>query len=840
MLPLLLWGQAQAANSTAPRVGARALMAGPVVSSPQDGAMLVATLNGTRGKYGVDQDHAYLLKGQHPGEAGTKISRLAHTYKGVRVFQSESVVVTDNAGRILSESVSDRRNGLGRGSSTGNLRGQFADFDVTPALTPQAAIDSVVRNIAPGALQSASPSAELIIYPIIRRVRVPSAIHKREWQLNAQDLVNQVTGYELAYLVQTRMTNADRPLHGDAIVSAADGHVLAQWNALQTVDGTGFSQFNGEVRLSTTQSGETSFSLKDPLRGVGGTYGANAVTNAAHSSSAGFVYSSRSNYWGDGANYITGGSTTNANGQTAGVNAMWGLMNTYDMLKNVLGWNSLDGNNTATYIAVHVYSQYENAYYSSSCRCMFIGDGNNNFYNLSSVDIIAHEMGHGVTYATSNLMYFGESGGLNESASDINGEMTEAYARAGGTGATIPASGNDWKIAQEISKTGNPLRWMVKPSKDGLSADAWSSTLSNLDVHYSSGPNNRMFYFLSQGSSANNASDLYSPYLTRSPRAMSGIGNDKAYRIWFRALTTKFTSSTDYSDARDKVLQAAQELYGVNSREAIAVQRAYAAINVGSDVDEPGTGPAPMAISAQPQGVIVTAGATAAFSVAVQGGTPPYRYQWRRNGADIAGATSASYSLVAAAGDNGAAFSVRVTDSALPSMSVTSSSATLSLQAGGPSERVINGGFEAGTAGWYASTGVVGTWAGSTQKPYEGSYFAYLGGNGRTSTETLSQTVQIPINASSALLSFALHIDTSEYTSLVPYDTLIVTLKNPAGYVLANLGRYSNLDGANGYQVRSFDLSAYRGQTLTLTFTMSEDFSLQTSFTVDKVSLIAQ
>ena len=67
---------------------------------------------------------------------------------------------------------------------------------------------------------------------------------------------------------------------------------------------------------------------------------------------------------------------------------------------------------------------------------------------------------------------------------------------------------------------------------------------------------------------------------------MTGIGLDKAYRIWFKANTTKFTSSTNYADARAKMIDAAGELYGKNSREAIAVQRAYAAINVGADVDE--------------------------------------------------------------------------------------------------------------------------------------------------------------------------------------------------------------------------------------------------------------
>lgn len=265
---------------------------------------------------------------------------------------------------------------------------------------------------------------------------------------------------------------------------------------------------------------------------------------------------------------------------------MWGLMNTYDALKNVLGWQSLDGKNTATYIAVHVNTAYDNAYYSDTCRCMFIGDGSS-FTSLGSIDVIGHEMGHGVTAATSNLVYSGESGGLNESSSDIGGEIVEAYARAGGTGDKIPANGNDWMLGSEIARDGQPLRWMYRPSKDGSSPDAWSTSLRRLDVHYSSGPNNRMFYFLSQGSKADAAGDYYSKYLVKSPQAMTGIGIDAAFRIWFKANTTKFTSSTIYADARARMIEAAQELYGANSREAVAVQRAYAAINVGADVDEP-------------------------------------------------------------------------------------------------------------------------------------------------------------------------------------------------------------------------------------------------------------
>jgi Zn-dependent metalloprotease len=324
----------------------------------------------------------------------------------------------------------------------------------------------------------------------------------------------------------------------------------------------------------------------DDTRGTGGTFGAMAITNANHGTSAGEVYVNDTNTWGDGKQYVAGGSTTNANGQTAAVNAMWGLMNTYDTMKNVFNWLSLDGHNTATYIAAHVNTAYDNAYYSDTCRCMFIGDGSS-FNSLGAIDVIGHEMGHGVTAATSNLTYSGESGGLNESSSDINGEAVEAYARGGGKGDAIPLTGNDWVIGKEISKSGTPLRWMARPSKDGSSPDAWSNSIKRLDVHYSSGPNNRMFYFLAQGSSADKASDAYSKYLVKAPAAMSGIGIDKAYRIWFRANTTKFTSSTNYADARAKMIEAAGELYGKSGKEVVAVQRAYAAINVGADVDEP-------------------------------------------------------------------------------------------------------------------------------------------------------------------------------------------------------------------------------------------------------------
>ena len=568
----------------APDAHAAPMMGPPHKLDAKAQAQVVNQLAARRTALGLDADHGYKVVAQHTGTQGTHVVRAAHLYKGLRIFGSESVVVLDSRGRIVSESASARRMHLGRGPAN-RMQDVTAGFNVKPAVARRAAIGAALRDMPEGVVNVTAPTAELLIYPIMRDERAPGAEGKLESELNALDLVEAVERYELAWLVRLRMRSGEEPLYYDVVVSARSGDIIDRWSMLQTVEGIGKSQYNGDVPLSTTFS-DNLYRMLDPERGKGGTFGAMAITNANHGTSSGRVYTNNVNTWGNGQQFVEGGSTTGPNGQTAAVNAMWGLKNTYDMHKNVLGWLALDGQDTATHIAVHVNRGYDNAYYSDTCRCMFIGDGTY-FTNLAAIDVVGHEMGHGITAATSNLVYSGEPGGLNESASDIAGEVVEAYARGGGKGDVIPETGNDWMLGTEISRTSTPLRWMIKPSRDGSSHDAWSTALRRLDVHYSSGPNNRMFYFLARGSSADNGNDAWSRYLVRQPLAMTGIGIDKAFRIWFRANTTKFTSSTNYADARAKMIEAAGELYGAGGREAIAVQRAYAAINVGADVDEP-------------------------------------------------------------------------------------------------------------------------------------------------------------------------------------------------------------------------------------------------------------
>lgn len=147
-----------------------------------------------------------------------------------------------------------------------------------------------------------------------------------------------------------------------------------------------------------------------------------------------------------------------------------------------------------------------------------------------------------------------------------------------------------------------------------------------------------------------------------------------------------------------------------------------------------------------------------------------------------------------------------------------------------PAQVVSNGGFESGTSPWsQSSTSVITNRTGQTA--HGGTFFAWLDGVGSTHTDTLTQSVTIPSGCSSATLTFWLHVDTAETTSSTAYDKLTAKIGS------TTLATYSNLDRNTGYVQKSFDVSAFAGQTVNLAFTGTEDSSLQTSFVVDDIAL---
>ncbi|MDX3756936.1 MULTISPECIES: M1 family metallopeptidase [Streptomyces] len=147
-----------------------------------------------------------------------------------------------------------------------------------------------------------------------------------------------------------------------------------------------------------------------------------------------------------------------------------------------------------------------------------------------------------------------------------------------------------------------------------------------------------------------------------------------------------------------------------------------------------------------------------------------------------------------------------------------------------PAQVVTNGGFESGTSPWTQSSSTVIT-SRSGQSAHGGTSFAWMNGVGSTHTDTLSQSVTIPSGCSSATLTFWLHIDTAETTSSTAYDKLTAKIGS------TTLATYSNLNKATGYVQKSFDVSAFAGQTVSLAFTGTEDSSLQTSFVLDDIAL---
>jgi hypothetical protein len=202
--------------------------------------------------------------------------------------------------------------------------------------------------------------------------------------------------------------------------------------------------------------------------------------------------------------------------------------------------------------------------------------------------------------------------------------------------------------------------------------------------------------------------------------------------------------------------------------------------------------------------------------------TSPYTWSW-----DTTTFANSSHTIVAKAYD--AANNIG-----------TSSNVTVTVNnTSGPQQLLVNPGFETGTASpWSMSTGVLDNSTG--EAAHSGSWKAWMDGYGSAHTDTVSQTVAIPSTATTASLTFYLHIDTAETTTTSQYDKLTVTIRNTSGTVLATLATYSNLNAATGFTQKSFNVIAYKGQTIQVYLSGVEDGTLQTSFVVDDFALNVQ
>lgn len=242
------------------------------------------------------------------------------------------------------------------------------------------------------------------------------------------------------------------------------------------------------------------------------------------------------------------------------VSAAFGLSSSYDYFQEVHGRSSLDGAGGNLYAFVRFDRGLQNALWNG--EAILFGDA---YPYAGAYDVVAHEMTHGVTQHSANLVYQDQSGALNEAFSDIFGQAVEAR---------IEGSA-DWIVGDDL---GTPIRSMENPGEFAIEGRPYPSKMSELvgpgdplldripgrdsgGVHINSGIVNRAFYLLAEG-------------------LPGAIGMSDAERIFYRALTLHLTSNAQFLDARLACIQSARELFGEGSQQEQRTVEAFDEVEI--------------------------------------------------------------------------------------------------------------------------------------------------------------------------------------------------------------------------------------------------------------------
>lgn len=415
------------------------------------------------------------------------------------------------------------------------------DFNTAASISSSQALNSAIahvgaskymwQNTSEAALADyQKPIGELVIFPAMKNI-------------------SETT--RLAYKFDIYAT---APLYrADVYIDAKTGQFIMENKKIHhaNVPATGTSLYNGTVSF-TADNASGPYRLRQTADGGGiQTFDLNNSTN-----------------YGSAVDVTS--ASTNFTSNPTGVQAHFGAERTYKYFSQKHSRNSY--NNAGAIIKSYVsYStNYVNAFWDGSRMTYGDGDGTN-YGPLVSLDICGHEITHGVTEYSANLVYSYQSGALNESFSDIFGESIEYFA----------SGSNDWLMGDDIGAggSGGALRSMSNPNAFGdpdtyLGTNWYTGSGDSGGVHINSGVQNFWFYVLSVGKTGtNDKGDSYT---------VTGIGMDKAAAIAYRNLTVYLNTNSQYSDARNGAIQAAKDLYGAGSAEEIATTNAWYAVGVGA------------------------------------------------------------------------------------------------------------------------------------------------------------------------------------------------------------------------------------------------------------------
>jgi pseudolysin/vibriolysin len=446
------------------------------------------------------------------GRGGTQHVRLHQLHDGIRVWGGDLVV---------------HANGVRFTKVVGNLVANLDGFDTKPTLDATAAMSAGKADYTaklksmPAGLAFSRESSELVIYPVKGR------------------------DARLAWLVvfYTEAQGGMPPGLWNYFVDAKDGTLLNQFNNVMTLEQASGPGGNAKVARTWTQQLDVDADTTDPTLFAMNTSTLQTVDMHSTTVDPGTIVTGPLDPIGD-----------------APINDAHGFAEqTLQMLKEWQGFNSIDNNGFIIKSRVHYDVAFENAFWDGTQ--MTYGDGATTFFPLSGdIDVVAHEINHGFTQFHSNLIYQSQSGGMNESFSDIAGTTTQFFAQ----GDTA-----DFDIGKDIFKGDTALRFMCNPTQDGVSIDDARNFNESLDVHFSSGVMNKAFCLAA----------------TR----LAGVGGKataesvrRAATAWYTANASFWTESSTFTQGCQGVMDASTAL-GFSQDERDILRGAWKDVGVFCD-----------------------------------------------------------------------------------------------------------------------------------------------------------------------------------------------------------------------------------------------------------------
>lgn len=479
-----------------------------------------------------------------------------------------------------------------------SMNGEIFDTNnanITPKISSQSALDKAIQSV--GAQKYMwddadsnvdnykKPTGELVLLPIQQADESYKLSLAYKFDVFASQPMSR------AYIYVDAATG--QILLSDAIIKHANGHghnilkgdldtekivsEVKDSELKKTI--TNLATGNAATRYSGTQSIETSLNtagtnyiLFDTTRGAGvRTYNLKKSTTIANTD-----FTDADNDW-------TASEFDNTTWDNAALDAHFGVEKTYDYFYNIHNRDSYDDNGSLLRSYVHYGNNVNNAYWSGSYMLYGDGDRTSNFNVLTAFDVTAHELGHGVCAYSAALAYQRESGAMNEGLSDIWGAVVEETYLPNKQAFTI---GEDITLYSPFylrslsnpKSAGQPdtykgINWQPATAAEGCTTPD-QNTNDYCGVHTNSGVLNHWYYVLVQGKTGTN--DIGKSY------SVTGIGFEKASKIVYRLETAFLSSNSTYMNARDFGIQAAVDLYGAGSAEAIATQDAFYAVGLGA------------------------------------------------------------------------------------------------------------------------------------------------------------------------------------------------------------------------------------------------------------------